>query len=85
MACSANAMMTELDHHQSAACQSTVDMGADEAEAQRHAGAMTEWANHAANRSHDLGSMMGMGMMGGAGSTTGHCVHNADGSYTLSP
>ena len=85
MACSANAMMTELDHHQSAGCQSSTDMGADESKAQRHAAAMTQWANHAANRSHDLGSMMRMSMMGGAGSATGHCIHNSDGSYTLQP
>jgi len=27
---------------------------------------------------------MGGGMMG-SGSTTGHCIHNADGSYTFQP
>ena len=38
-------------------------------------------------RSHDLASMAGMSMGGmmGSGSTTGHCIHNADGSYTFQP
>jgi hypothetical protein len=55
-------------------------------EAQKHVAAMTRWASHEMGRSHDLASMagMGMGMMTG-GTTGGHCVHNADGSYTYQP
>jgi hypothetical protein len=34
-----------------------------------------------------MGATMGMGMdgMGGGGMTTGHCVHNQNGTYTLQP
>jgi hypothetical protein len=62
-------------------------MTPNKAEAQQHVGAMTQWASHAMNRSHDLASMEGMSMGGmmGSGSTTGHCIHNADGSYTFQP
>jgi hypothetical protein len=28
---------------------------------------------------------MSMGDMRGSGSATGHCIHNADGSYTFQP
>lgn len=43
--------------------------------------------NHEMVRSWEMGSMLGMGMggMGGGGMTTGHCVQNADGSYTMQP
>ncbi len=87
MACAANAMMAELDRHRSVACASTVDMTPNKAEAQQHVAAMTQWADHEMARSAEMGSMMGMGMggMGGAGTTTGHCVRNADGSYTMQP
>jgi hypothetical protein len=86
MGCSANAMMAELDRHRAAACASTADMTPNKAEAQQHVAAMTQWANHEMGRSHDLASMAGMGMDHmGSGTTTGHCVHNADGSYTFQP
>jgi hypothetical protein len=77
MGCAADAMMAELEHHHGAACASAIDMGPNRAEAQRHATAMTAWADHQRSRSHDMGSMMGGGM------TTGHCVHHEDGSYSL--
>jgi hypothetical protein len=48
MACSANAMMAELDRHQAAACTSTADMAPNAAEAQQHGAAMTRcrWQLH---------------------------------------
>jgi uncharacterized protein (DUF111 family) len=86
MGCSANAMMSELDRHRIAACASTTDLNLDKAEAQVHVATMEIWANHEMGRSHDLGSMAGMAMGGMAdGTTTGHCVKNADGSYTFQP
>jgi hypothetical protein len=86
MGCSANAMLAELNRHQAVACASTTDMTPNKVEAQQHVGAMTQWASHEMGRSHDLGSMAGMGMGNmGSGSTTGHCIHNADGSYTFQP
>ena len=87
MACAANAMMAELDRHAAIACASAADMTPNQAEAQQHVAAMTQWANHQMVRSNAMGSMMGMGMggMGGAGMTTGHCVHNPDGSYSMQP
>ena len=87
MACAANAMMAELDRHAAIACASAADMTPNKAEAQQHVAAMTQWANHQMVRSNAMGSMMGMGMggMGGAGMTTGHCVHNPDGSYSMQP
>jgi hypothetical protein len=87
MACAANAMMAELDRHRAVACASTVDMTTNKAEAQHHVAAMTQWADHEMARSDEMASMMGMGMggMGGTGTTTGHCVRNADGSYTMQP
>jgi hypothetical protein len=86
MACAAAAMMAELDRHGAVACVSTSDMGPNVAEAGQHVAAMTQWADHQAERAHEMGSMMGMsGMMGGTGGTvpTGHCVQAADGSYHL--
>lgn len=87
LACAADAMMAELDHHQSAACASASDMPANMAEAADHVAAMTGWADHQLARSHDMGSMSGMGMggMGGGGMTTGHCVRNGDGTFTMGP
>jgi len=87
MGCSANAMLAEMNRHQAIACASTTDMAPNRAEAQQHVAAMTQWASHAMGRSHDLASMaeMSMGGMMGSGSTTGHCIHNADGSYTFQP
>jgi hypothetical protein len=87
MGCGANAMMAELDRHQAAACASTADMVPNKTEAQQHVATMTQWSGHQMGRSHDLASMAGMGMGGmmGSGTTTGHCVHNADGTYTLHP
>jgi len=86
MGCSADAMMAELDRHQAVACTATTDMTPDKAEAQQHVGTMTQWASHEMGRSHDLATMAGMSMGNmGSGTTTGHCVHNADGSYTLQP
>jgi hypothetical protein len=86
MGCAANAMMAELDRHQTAACASTTDMAPNEGEAQQHVAAMTQWASHEMARSHDLASMAGMGMGNmGSGTAGGHCVHNVDGSYTLQP
>ncbi len=89
MECTANAMMAELDRHGGAACASTTDMAPNVAEAQSHVARMTGWATHQMERAQEMGSMMGMsGMMGGAGGTgtaTGHCVRNADGSYTFQP
>jgi hypothetical protein len=86
MACSASAIMAELDRHRIAACASPADMTPNMTEAGQHVVTMTQWASHEMGRSHDLASMMGMGMgsMGG-GTTTGQCVHNADGSYTFQP
>ena len=82
LGCGADAMMAELEAHRTAACASSTDMGSNETEAQRHAGAMMDWAAHEASRSQELGSMMGMS---GAGSSTGRCQHHADGSYSLQP
>jgi hypothetical protein len=88
MQCGAGAMMAELDRHMAAACASPTDMSPNVAEARQHATVMVQWADHQAARAHEMGSMMGMsGMMGGSGtgasSWTGHCVHGADGSYTI--
>jgi hypothetical protein len=79
--------MAELDRHKAAACASATDMAPNKTEAQQHVAAMTQWADHEMSRSAEMGSMMGttMGGMGGGGTTTGHCVHNADGSYTMQP
>jgi hypothetical protein len=87
MGCSANAMLAELNRHQAVACASTTDMTPNKVEASQHVASMTQWAGHAMGRSHDLASMAGMSMGGmmGSGSTTGHCIHNADGSYTFQP
>jgi len=86
MGCSANAMMAELDRHGTVACASTTDMPPNKTEAQQHVGTMTQWASHEMGRSRDLGSMTGMGMGNMvSGTTTGHCVHNTDGSYTFQP
>ena len=86
MGCTANAMLAELNRHQAVACASTTDMTPNKAEAQQHVGAMTQWASHATGRSHDLATMSGMGMGGmGSGTTGGHCIRNADGSYTFQP
>ena len=87
MECGANAMMAELDRHKTVACASATDMAPNKTEAQQHVTAITQWADHEMARSAEIGSMMGMGMggMGGSGMTTGHCVHNADGSYTMQP
>jgi hypothetical protein len=86
MTCAANAMVAEINRHKSVACSSTTDMGPNKSEAQQHVATMTEWANHQMVRSHDMGSMMGMGMGGmggGGGMTTGHCVENGDGSFSM--
>lgn len=88
MACSALAMMAELDRHRTAACLSSADMAPNVAEAEQHVAWMNQWASHEMARSHDLGTMMGMtGMMGGSGggTATGHCIHNPDGTYTFQP
>jgi len=86
MGCSANAMMAELNRHQAAACASTADMTPNKAGAQQHVATMTQWASHEMGRSHDLASMAGMGTGSmGNGTTSGHCVHNADGTYTFQP
>ncbi len=82
MACAANAMMAELDRHKGVACSSTTDMGPNKTEAQNHVAFMTQWADHQIVRSDEMGSMMGTGGMGGE-MKTGHCVHNADGTYTM--
>lgn len=85
MECTANAMLAELDRHRAAACLSPADMGPNVTEAQQHAFAMSQWASHAASRSHDLGVMMGMGMsMGAGGTTSGHCT-TGSGGYALGP
>ena len=86
MDCAANAMMAELDAHRNAACASSSDMAQNVAEAQRHSGAMMQWAAHEADRSEELGSLMGMAMgMGGNGSSGSHCRHDSDGGYSLHP
>jgi hypothetical protein len=87
MGCSANAMLAEMNRHQAIACASTADMTPKKAEAAQHVASMTQWAGHAMGRSHDLASMVGMstGGMMGSGSTTGHCIHNTDCSYTFQP
>jgi hypothetical protein len=87
MDCAANAMLAELDRHRAAACGSPTDMGPNRAEAQQHVAAMTQWADHEMARSAEMGDMMGSGMggMGGAGATTGHCVRDADGTYRMQP
>ncbi len=86
MTCAANAMMAELDRHQGVACSSMTDMAPNKAEAQQHVSAMNQWADHQMVRSDDMGSMMGSGMgggMGGGGMTTGHCVQNPDGTFSM--
>jgi hypothetical protein len=60
-------------------------MAPNKAEAQQHVATMTQWASHERARSEELGGMMGMGGMGGSGATTGHCVHEPDGSYSMQP
>lgn len=82
MSCGADAMAAELDHHDAAACTSTV-MSANHAEATRHAAAMTTWADHQHARADEMGSMMGMGMPGSG--TTMPCHRNGDGTFTLGP
>jgi len=84
--CGADAMMVELDAHRAAACASSTDMASNEAEAQRHAAEMVQWATHESDRSQELGSLMGMAMgMGGNGSSGSHCRHDSDGGYSLDP
>jgi hypothetical protein len=85
MTCAANAMMAELDRHKGVACSSTTDMGPNKLEAQQHVSDMTHWADHQMVRSDEMGSTMGTGMggMGGGGMTTGHCVRNGDGTYSM--
>lgn len=85
MDCAANAMMAELDRHRAAACASPSDMAPNQAEARQHVATMTQWADHEMARSAELGGMMGMGTggMGGSGSSTGHCVRGADGTYRM--
>lgn len=87
MACAADAMMAELDHHRSMACASATDMGPNVEEAHRHATAMTQWADHEMVRTSAMGSGSrmggGMGGMTGGGMSTGHCVKNGDGSYSM--
>jgi hypothetical protein len=85
MACAADAMMAELDHHRSMACASAADMAPNMDEAHRHATAMAQWADHEMARTSAMGSMMGGGMGGmpGGGMSTGHCVKNGDGSYSM--
>jgi hypothetical protein len=86
MECAANAMSAELDRHAGVACASATDMAPNRLEAQQHVAAMTAWADHEMARSAEMGTMMGTGgMMGGGGTPAGHCVRNADGSYTLQP
>lgn len=87
IACASGAMMAELDRHAAVACASAADMTANMAEARQHVASMTQWANHQMVRSNAMGSMMGTGMggMAGGGMTTGHCIHNADGTYTMLP
>jgi hypothetical protein len=84
MSCGADAMVAELDHHDTVACTSTV-MSANHAEATRHGTAMTAWADHQHARADEMGGMMGMGsgMMGGGGTTTVPCHRNDDGTFTL--
>lgn len=82
--CAADAMMAELDHHHSMACASPTDMGPNVSEAHRHATAMMQWADHEMARTSAMGTMMGGGMgMPGGGMSTGHCVKNGDGSYSM--
>ncbi len=83
MRCGADAMLWELDRHAPLACASSGDMAPNRTEAARHVQAMTEWTDHQRVRSEQMGSAMGMGGMGGGG-TTATCQRNADGSYTLS-
>jgi hypothetical protein len=87
MECGANAMEAELTRHGSVACASATDMTPNMTEAQQHVATMTQWANHQMARSHEMGSQVGMGMggMGGGGMTTGHCVHDPGGSYSMGP
>jgi hypothetical protein len=83
MACSADAMQAELDRHRGAACTS-VDLAVDRAEAARHVTAMGQWAAHEAARAQEMGEMMGM-MGGSGGQVAGHCLRNADGTFTFQP
>jgi hypothetical protein len=87
LACAADAMMAELDRHHGVACASPDDMAANMAEAAHHVDAMTQWADHQLARTHDMGARSGTGMggMGGGGMTTGHCVRNGDGTFTMAP
>jgi len=89
MACGAAAMMAELARHHAIACASTGDMAPNRAEAAQHVAAMGAWSDHMAERADQMGSRMGMTMMGssgGAGGTvTGLCVRLPDGSYVLQP
>ena len=81
MTCAADAMFSELDHHDAVACTSAT-MSANHAEAGRHASAMEDWADHQRARGEELGGMMGMMGMSGGGPTTA-CRRNADGTFTL--
>jgi hypothetical protein len=86
MGCGAAAMAAELARHHGVACASTVDMTPNEAEAGQHAAAMAAWADHMKARADQMGSYMGMGMMGGGGTAvSGLCVRQPDGSYVLRP
>jgi hypothetical protein len=90
MECAANAMLAEGARHGSVACASATDMTPNKSEAAQHVATMELWANHQMVRSSAMGSMMAMGtgmmggMNGGTGST-GHCVHEPDGSYAMQP
>ncbi len=84
MGCSAAAMQAELDRHRGAACTS-VDLTVDRAEAARHVAAMGQWSAHEAARAQEMGDMMGMMGGGSGGQVAGHCLRNADGSFTFQP
>lgn len=91
MSCGADAMATELAHHDAVACTST--MMANRDEATHHAAAMVGWADHQHARAEEMEGMMGGGGMMGSGgmmdpgsvTTTVTCHRNGDGTFTLGP
>lgn len=91
MACGADAMTSELAHHDAVACTST--MSANHEEATRHTAAMVAWADHQDSRATEMNGMMGGGGMMGAGgmmdtgpvTTAIACHRNGDGTFTLGP
>ena len=78
MACTAAAMMAELDHHRGVACTFS-DVASDQSEAQRHVGAMLTFCGHASDRCNEMRQGMGGGSWGWGSMMAGCQDFHADG------